>query len=281
MLIVIKGAGDVASGIALRLKHAGFDIVMTEIERPLAVRRAVSFAQAVYDGSTRVEDIIAVLVQDEQQMADAFARNQIAVFVDPAAEIITRLKESSNPPHAVVDAIMAKRNSGTTIDDAPVVIGIGPGFTAGVDCHAAIETMRGHTLGRVITTGSALPDTGIPGEVGGYSMERLLRAPESGIFTALAEIGATVRKGDTVALVNSVGCGNVPLYAGIDGIVRGLLPSGIHVTQGMKAGDIDPRCDKSHCFTVSDKALAVAGGVLEALLRFSRPVFHHNTWLKN
>jgi xanthine dehydrogenase accessory factor len=163
---------------------------------------------------------------------------------------------------------MAKRNTGTAIDDAPVVIGIGPGFTAGTDCHAVIETMRGHTMGRVITTGGALPDTGIPGEVGGYSSVRLLRAPEAGVFTALAEIGATVKKGDTVALVKRSG-GEVPLCAGIDGIVRGLLPSGIHVTQGTKAGDIDPRCEKSHCFTVSDKALAVGGGVLEALLRFS------------
>jgi xanthine dehydrogenase accessory factor len=157
---------------------------------------------------------------------------------------------------------MAKKNLGTKITDAPVVIGVGPGFCAGLDCHAVIETQRGHTLGRVITEGSALPNTGIPGSIGGYTLERLLRSPADGVFEARACIGGRVAKGDTVAMI-----GDAPLLAGIDGILRGLLPSGITVTKGMKAGDIDPRCEVSHCFTVSDKALAVAGGVLEAILR--------------
>jgi xanthine dehydrogenase accessory factor len=198
-------------------------------------------------------------------MRAAFAKKQIALFIDPGADIVRRFK-----PDAVVDAIMAKKNLGTSINDAPAVIGVGPGFTAGVDCHAVIETKRGHTLGQVITDGSALPNTGIPGDIGGYTIERLLRAPADGIFEAKAEIGDLVKKGDVVAAVRAAGAGTdgeaVPVYAEIDGILRGLLPSGIAVTQGLKAGDIDPRCERFHCFTVSDKALSIAGGALEAIL---------------
>ncbi|MDR0475407.1 MAG: EF2563 family selenium-dependent molybdenum hydroxylase system protein [Treponema sp.] len=286
MLVVIKGAGDLASGIAFRLWHAGFNIAMTEIAGPLAVRRTVSFSQAVYEGKTQVEDITAVLAEDEEQMQKAFAKRQIAVFVDPSAQLVKRLKNSGAPPAALVDAIMAKKNTGTAIDDAPIVIGIGPGFTAGIDCHAVIETMRGHTLGRVITNGGALPNTGIPGEVAGFTGERLLRCGADGTFQALVEIGSVVKKGDVAALVkveqpaalvkagklpvalDQSAAADVPVCAGIDGIVRGLLPSGIQVTRGLKAGDIDPRCEASHCFTVSDKALAIGGGALEAVLRF-------------
>ena len=263
MLVVIKGAGDLASGIALRLNHAGFDVAMTEIAAPLTVRRTVAFSRAVYEGRAQVEDVSAVLVQDDAEMSAAFARKKIAVFVDPEAAMVKRLR-----PGALVDAIMAKRNTGTTINDAPVVLGIGPGFSAGIDCHAVIETMRGHTLGRVITEGSALPDTGIPGDIGGFTTERLLRSGADGVFEPLAAIGDQVTKGDVLAHVRSVD-GMIPIRAEIDGIVRGILPTGIAVTKGMKAGDIDPRCKKSHCFTVSDKALAIAGGVLEALLRFT------------
>ena len=263
MFVLIKGAGDLASGIALRLTHAGFNILMTERAQPLAVRRTVSFSQAVYEGRTQVEDIGAVLIDDEGQLAEVFAQKRIAVLIDPEAAVVRRLRESGNAPAALIDAIMAKRNTGAAIDDAPLVIAAGPGFTAGIDCHAVIETMRGHTLGRVITEGSALPNTGIPGESGGFTSERLLRCGAEGIFTGLTEIGSRIKKGDIAARVDGI-----PVYAQIDGIVRGLLPSGIHVTQGMKAGDIDPRCEKNNCFTVSDKALSVAGGVLEALLRF-------------
>jgi xanthine dehydrogenase accessory factor len=257
MLVIIKGAGDLASGIALRLRHSGFDIVMTDIAAPTAVRRTVSFCGAVYEGSAQVEDVTALLVQDEEGMRRALAEKKIALFVDPGAEIVGKFR-----PGVLVDAVMAKKNLGTTITDAPAVIGVGPGFCAGLDCHAVIETRRGHTLGRVLTEGSALPNTGVPGDIGGYTVERLLRSPADGIFEARSQIGARVAKGDIVAVV-----GDTPLCAGIDGIVRGLLPSGIAVTRGMKAGDIDSRCEVSHCFTVSDKALAVAGGVLEAILR--------------
>jgi xanthine dehydrogenase accessory factor len=206
-------------------------------------------------------------------MRRAFAEKKIALFIDPAASIVKQFK-----PAALIDAIMAKENTGTSINDAPVVIGVGPGFTAGVDCHAVIETKRGHTLGRVITEGSALPNTGVPGDIGGYTTERLLRSGADGVFEALAEIGDQVKKGDIVAVVRSASgsagltaenAEGVPIRAEIDGILRGLLPKGISVTKGMKAGDIDPRCERAHCFTVSDKALAIGGGALEALLCFS------------
>jgi xanthine dehydrogenase accessory factor len=269
MLVIIKGAGDLASGIALRFSHAGFDIVMTEIAAPLAVRQPVCFSRAVYEGRTRVEDIDAVLAHNEREIRETLAKKEIAVFVDPSASIVGRLG-----PAVLVDAIMAKKNTGTSLSDAAVVIGVGPGFSAGIDCHAVIETKRGHTLGRVITEGTALPNTGIPGEIGGYTIERLLRAGADGVFTAIAAIGDHTRKGDVVASVRRTPegpdtAGNVPIRAEIDGIIRGLLPSGIQVTRGMKAGDIDPRCERHHCFTISDKALAVAGGTLEAALRFS------------
>ena len=273
MFVVIKGAGDLASGIALRLHHCGFSVAMTEIAAPTAVRRAVCFSGAVYEGRFQVEDVCALLVKDEAGMKDAFADKQVAVFVDPAATIVKKLK-----PTVLVDAIMAKKNTGTALADAPMVIGVGPGFTAGLDCHAVIETRRGHTLGRVITDGSALPNTGIPGDVGGYTVERILRSPADGLFAALFSIGDAVKRGDTVALVMSATgasenwTGDAPEYpvkAEIDGFLRGLLPTGINVKRGMKAGDIDPRCERAHCFTVSDKALAVGGGVLEACLRFS------------
>ncbi|MDR2742770.1 MAG: EF2563 family selenium-dependent molybdenum hydroxylase system protein [Treponema sp.] len=266
VLVVIKGAGDIASGIALRLHHGGFAVAMTETAAPTAVRRRVCFSQAVYEGRTQVEDITAVLVRDDAEMLRAFAENRIAVFVDPSVSIIRR-----SSPAVVVDAIMAKKNTGTALNDAPVVIGAGPGFTAGIDCHGVVETMRGHTLGRLILRGGALPDTGIPGSIGGYTSERLLRAGADGVFEAMVEIGDTIRKGESAAVVRPAagGPGGIPVRAEITGIVRGLLPSEIPVVRGMKAGDIDPRCEREHCFTVSDKALAVAGGVLEGILRFS------------
>jgi xanthine dehydrogenase accessory factor len=268
-MVVIKGAGDLASGIALRLYHAGFTIAMTDIAAPTAVRRRVCFSQAVYEGAARVEDITAVLVRDDAEMLRAFTAKQIAVFVDLHASIVGRRK-----PGILVDAVMAKRNTGTALVDAPVVIGVGPGFTAGIDCHGVVETKRGHTLGRLLTHGSALPNTGVPGEIGGYTAERLLRAGADGIFETRVEIGDSVQEGDIIAAVHPRSNGqaenqvDVLIRAEIAGIVRGLLPSGISVNMGMKAGDIDPRCEREHCFTVSDKALAIAGGVLEGILFF-------------
>jgi xanthine dehydrogenase accessory factor len=256
--VFIKGAGDLASGIALRLFHAGLALTMTDIAQPTAVRRSVAFSEAVRQGTARIEGVTAVLVQSADEARKVMADGRIALFIDPQGAMAQTLA-----PDALVDAIIAKHNTGTRISDAPVVIGVGPGFTAGLDCHVVIETKRGHTLGRVITEGSAIPNTGVPGDIGGYTVERLLRAPVAGVFEALAAIGDQVAKGDIVATVS-----DTPLYAEVGGIVRGLLPSGLFVTKGMKAGDIDPRCERAHCFTVSDKALSVAGGVLEAILRF-------------
>ena len=256
MLVLIKGAGDLATGTAVRLYRAGIKVVMTEVAQPTAVRRTVAFSQCMYDGAAQVEGISARRAEDAGAARRALERGEVPVLCDPAAAILGEL-----PFDGVVDAILAKRNLGTCITDAPVVVGVGPGFTAGQDCHAVIETMRGHTLGRVIYHGSALPNTGVPGLVGGFAGERVLRAPAAGYFHPLLEIGAQVRQGDTAATV-----AGVPMLCTLDGILRGILPEGTPVYAGMKAGDIDPRCRLEHCFTASDKALAVGGGVLEAIL---------------
>ena len=274
MFVVIKGAGDLASGIALRLRRAGFCIAMTEIDAPLSVRRTVCFSQAVYEGSSLVEDVTALLVKNEAEMRAVLGKGHIAVFVDPVAEIVKKYR-----PDVLVDAIMAKRNTGTIITDAPVVIGVGPGFFAGVDCHCVVETKRGHTLGRLITEGGALPNTGIPGDIGGFTTERLLRSPADGVFEPIASIGDAVKKGGVVAVIRNPPETEMFLKAEIDGMLRGLLPPGISITRGMKAGDIDPRCERTHCFTVSDKALAIAGGVLEGVLRMRNITRRFNTSL--
>lgn len=256
MLVCIKGSGDLASGIALRLHHSHFSIVMTELPVPLSVRRTVSFSEAVRLGSTSVEDVGAERAESIEEIRDCLSRNVIPVVPDPEAEIIRSLK-----PDVVVDAIMAKRNIGTRIEDAPVVIAVGPGFTAGVDCHAVIETKRGHTLGRVIREGSAIPNTGIPGYIGGQTINRLIKASADGIFHPEKSIGDLVSAGDRVANIDGT-----PVYAKADGMIRGMLQDGVPVTTGLKAGDVDPRGDSVDYTTVSDKALSVAGGVLEAIM---------------
>lgn len=255
MFVLIRGAGDLATGIALRLHRAGLQVAMTDIEKPTAIRRTVCFSQAIVHGETVVEDVKAVCVECVQ-VPELLRTGVIPVLADPEGICIEKLK-----PDAVVDAILAKRNLGTKITDAPVVVGVGPGFTAGEDCHAVVETMRGHTLGRVIWKGSAIPNTGIPGLIGGFAGERVLRAPADGVFQPLLEIGAQVKMGDVAAVVDGV-----PMTCTLDGVLRGILAEGTTVFKGMKAGDIDPRCKVEHCYTASDKALAVGGGVLEAIL---------------
>lgn len=259
MLIVIRGAGDLASGVAVRLHRAGFSLVMTDLEKPTAIRREVSFCRAITDGRAQVEDALAEYARTCGDARAIVARGNIAVMADPSGACIAELK-----PDVLVDAILAKKNTGTSLADAPVVIALGPGFTAGADCHAVVETMRGHDLGRVYETGSALPNTGVPGMIGGYASQRLLRAPCDGVFRATVAIGDTVGAGDTVAMVDGT-----PVIAAIGGVVRGLLPSGTPVASGMKSGDIDPRGVRENCFTVSDKARAIGGGVLEAVLRLT------------
>lgn len=256
MLVVIRGAGDIATGIACRLAAAGCRLVLTEVAQPTAVRRTVAFSEAVRLGEAAVEGVTARLARTSAEAGALAEAGAVAVLVDPAARCVAELK-----PDALVDAILAKRNTGTRITDAPAVVAAGPGFAAGVDCHAVVETKRGHNLGRVIWRGSAAPDTGVPGVIAGHGADRVLRAPAAGLFGPLRAIGDAVCAGEVVARV-----GDVPLPATIDGVLRGLLAPGVPVEPGMKAGDIDPRGVREHCFTVSDKARAVGGGVLEALL---------------
>jgi len=254
-LVIIKGAGDLATGIAHRLFRSGFSVVMLELPQPMVIRRTVAFATAIFAGRFVVEGIVAVK-SEWADISQVVQKGQIAVVVDPQGLSIPMLK-----PMAVVDAMLAKKNRGTHIFDAPIVVGVGPGFTAGLDVHAVVESMRGHYLGRVITVGHALPNTGVPGEIGGYTTERILRAPCQGIFTGIMKIGDQVAAGDIVAYVNQQ-----PVVAGITGILRGLLHDQLTVKRGMKIGDIDPRCVPEHCFSISDKSRAIGGGVLEAIL---------------
>lgn len=229
---------------------------MTEIAEPTVVRRTVSFAQAVFDGATVVEGVRARLVTTPGEALAVAQAREIAVIVDPAARVVSSLR-----PTVVVDAIVAKRNSGTRLADAPVVIGLGPGFRAEVDVHAVIETNRGHRLGRVILAGEAEADTGVPAPVGGHGAERVLRAPADGPFIGVRGIGDPVKAGEVLGHV-----AGVSLDCPFDGCLRGLIQTGVAVHEGMKVGDVDPRATREHCFTISDKALAIGGGVLEAML---------------
>lgn len=259
MLVLIRGAGDLATGIALRLHRAGLRVAMTDLPRPTAIRRTVAFSQAIVHGETAVEGVTARLAQSPAGVPALLEAGIIPVLADPEGACVPVLR-----PDALVDAILAKKNLGTRITDAPVVIGVGPGFTAGADCHAVVETMRGHYLGRALYEGSAQPNTGIPGLIGGFAGERVLRAPADGVFHQLLDIGAQVKQGDIAAQVDGQ-----PMACTLDGVLRGILAEGTPVHKGMKAGDIDPRCELRHCYCASDKALAVGGGVLEALLCLS------------
>ena len=259
MLTVIRGAGDIATGAALRLWRSGIQVVMTDLPAPTAIRRTVCFSQAIVLGRTTVEDVTAARAETAEQALALLRQGVIPVLLDPEGKCVPALG-----PDALVDAILAKRNLGTRITDAPAVVGVGPGFTAGEDCHAVVETMRGHTLGRVYYTGSALPNTGVPGLIGGFSGERVLRAPADGVFRQLLDIGAQVREGDIAGEVEGV-----PMRCTLTGVLRGILADGTPVFKGMKAGDVDPRGEEANCRTASDKALAVGGGVLEAVLHLT------------
>ena len=254
---IIKGAGEMATGVACRLYRANFTrILMLETSSPLAVRRCVSFCEAVHDRTKMVEGIEAVRITEENELHAAWATGRIAVRVDPQGESV-RCRQ----PDIVVDATLAKRNLGTTITDAPLVVALGPGFVAGRDCHVVVETNRGHNLGRLITEGMAEVDTGIPGYIGGYTKERIVRAPAAGPFTAVRQIGDSVRQGEVVGWV-----GTVEVTARIDGTLRGLIRPDSLVTEGLKIGDIDPRGEVGYCYTISEKARALGGAVLEAIL---------------
>jgi xanthine dehydrogenase accessory factor len=259
LIVGIKGAGEMASAIAWRLHMANIrKIFMMEIPSPLAVRRGVCFCEAIHDGCKTVEGIEAIKADSVDDVAPIWNEGKIALLVDPGWISREQLR-----PDVILDAVVAKKNLGTMRTDAGLVIGLGPGFIAGCDVHMVIETNRGHNLGRIITSGSAEADTGIPGDIGGYTQERVLRAPAGGIFRAgKAVIGDSVKTGEVVGLV-----AGIEIRAGIDGVIRGLIRPDIEVIQGMKLGDIDPRGDRSYCYTISDKARAIAGAALEAILR--------------
>ena len=254
MKVLIKGAGDLATGIAYEFWLAGHEVLMTEIEVPLAVRRMVSFSRAVYEGEAQVEKAKGILVQSPEEDRAVISAGNIAVIVDEGAAI-----REAYEPDILIDSIMAKRNTGTRKTDAPVVIGIGPGFTAGTDCHYVIETQRGPSLGNVICEGSAIPNTGIPGEIAGYTMERLIKASATGRMEPAVRIGDLVKKGQVVAKT-----GGVPVHAQMSGIVRGMLQEGVQVEKGLKIGDIDAREIREYCYTISDKARKIGKGALEA-----------------
>jgi xanthine dehydrogenase accessory factor len=257
LVILIRGAGEMATGVAVRLYRSNFRrILMLENASPLAVRRRVSFCEAINEGSMAVEGINAVRVADAVELDTAWASGKIAILVDSMAESVKLFR-----PDVLIDAILAKRNLGTAISDAPLVIALGPGFTAGKDCHVIVETNRGHNLGRLITSGSAEADTGIPGNISGYTKERVLRARADGVFITEREIGDLVRKGELIGQV-----GSEPVTTQIDGILRGLIRPGSDVTKGLKIGDIDPRGEVGYCDTISEKARALGGAVLEAIL---------------
>ncbi len=256
--IGIKGAGEISSGIACRLYGAHMHrIVMLEVPSPLAVRRKVSFCEAVYDGSQQVEGVTGRSVQSAAEVLQAWKAAEIAVRVDPRWQTIGEMDLD-----VVIDATLAKRNLGTNMSEAPLVIGLGPGFRAAKDVHLLIETNRGHDLGRIIDDGPAAANTGIPGNIGGYTIERVLRAPADGTFETDNRIGDLVHNNQAVASV--AGC---KVTARIDGVLRGLIKSGTQVTKGVKVGDIDPRGEVSYCNTISDKARAIGGAVLEAILK--------------
>lgn len=251
-LVIVRGGGDLATGTIYRLWKLGFPVLSLETALPRVVRRTVAAAQAVFDGECVVEDMKAVRISSAACFDPSLGVN---VLVDPAAESVRLLR-----PDIVIDAVIAKYNTGTHKGMASLVIGLGPGFNAPRDVHAAIETNRGHNLGRVITNGEPEPNTGDPGTIAGYGKERLLRAPADGSIKEFREIGDSVAKGEVIAEV-----AGLPVRANLAGVVRGLIHPSVIVTKGLKIGDVDPRNDPYYCQTISDKALSISGGVLEAI----------------
>lgn len=254
----MKGGGDIASGVAWRLHQCGLKVFVTEIDQPVAIRRKVAFCEAVYDEKAVVEGVEASLVHDVKEMYPIWDQGKIPILVDPSCKARHIIK-----PDVIVDAILAKKNISTSINDAPLVIALGPGFEAGRDAHFVVETQRGHNLGRLLAVGSARPDTGVPAPVLGITTDRVLRAPVDGRWQNAMEIGDLVKKGDSVGSV-----AGVPAKALIEGVLRGMIRPGINVQEGLKIGDIDPRARREYCHIISDKALAIGGGVLEGILRF-------------
>jgi len=260
-LIIVRGGGDIATGTICKLYACGFPVLVLEAAQPSAIRRNVAFSEAVYLGCQRVENLVCTLAADMNEAESLLKQGKLAMLVDPAGESIAHFA-----PMAVVDGILAKKNLGTRMDMADITIALGPGFEAGRDVHAVIETMRGHSLGRVIYSGCAQPNTGIPGPIGGYAAERVIHSPAAGRLRNIKKITDTVEKGDVIAEIDT-GEGCVAVTAPISGLLRGLIRNGYAVSKGFKIADIDPRMQEyENCFTISDKARCIAGGVLEAIL---------------
>ncbi|MEF9951488.1 MAG: selenium-dependent molybdenum cofactor biosynthesis protein YqeB [Clostridium sp.] len=257
--VLIRGGGDIASGIGHRLHKSGFKVIMTEIVQPLVIRRTVSFADAIYNKRAIVEGVEAVRCESLEDVEKAFKNNQISVIIDGECEILNKVKVD-----VVIDAILAKKNIGTFRDMALIVIGIGPGFTAGINVDAVVETNRGHYLGKVIYEGSAAPNTGEPGNIGGYTYDRVIKSPAEGTIYHVKNIGDIVKRGEVIATID-----NVNVTSNIDGVLRGLIREGTYVHKGLKIADTDPRAVEKYCFEISEKARAIGGGVLEAILCLS------------
>ena len=257
--VVIRGSGDIATGIAVRLHHCGYKVIMTDITLPTMIRCTVSFGQCLYGEPSTVEGITATKAETLEEVTSILAKQQIPVIIDADLSLTKALNANY-----LVDAILAKSNLGTNKNMAPITIALGPGFEAGKDCHAVIETSRGHYLGRVIYTGCTLPNSGIPGNIAGYTYERVVRSPCAGKVQRFSDIGDIVKQGDMIAEVDSS-----PVYAPLSGMVRGLINDGLSVENDFKIADIDPRGEKADYTTVSDKARAIGGSVLEAMLHLA------------
>ena len=275
MKVVIRGGGDLATGVAEVLYQSGFKILILDIEKPSSIRRSVCFSEAIYDGIIQVENIICKKVENENDIEKCWNEKIIPIMVDEKGEIIKKIK-----PNVVVDSIIAKKNLGTTKDMAPITIALGDGFEAGKDVDIVVETMRGHNLGRVITSGRAMKNTGIPGEIKGVSKDRVIYSKANGRFSSVKKIGDTVQKDEIIGYV-----GDVEIRGKISGILRGIIREGYEVTENMKIGDIDPRIEeKSNCFTISDKARSLGGAVLRAImfrLKEEREKKNGNTYIEN
>lgn len=275
MKIVIRGGGDLATGVAEVLYQSGFKILILDIEKPSSIRRSVCFSEAIYDGIIQVENIICKKVENENDIEKCWNEKIIPIMVDEKGEIIKKIK-----PNVVVDSIIAKKNLGTTKEMAPITIALGDGFEAGKDVDIVVETMRGHNLGRVITSGRAMKNTGIPGEIKGVSKDRVIYSLANGIFSSVKKIGDTVQKDEIIGYV-----GDVEIRGKISGVLRGIIRDGYEVTENMKIGDIDPRIEeKNNCFTISDKARSLGGAVLRAImfrLKEEREKKNGNTYIEN
>lgn len=275
MKVVIRGGGDLATGVAEVLYQSGFKILILDIEKPSSIRRSVCFSEAIYDGVAKVENIICKKVENENEIEKCWNEKIIPIMVDEKGEIIKKIK-----PDVVVDSIIAKKNLGTIKEMAPITIALGDGFEAGKDVDIVIETMRGHNLGRIITSGRAMKNTGIPGEIKGVSKDRVIYSLANGKFSSVKKIGDTVQKDEIIGYV-----GDVEIRGKISGVLRGIIREGYEVIENMKIGDIDPRIEeKNNCFTISDKARSLGGAVLRAImfrLKEEREKKNGNTYIEN